>query len=221
MKTGWRALAARLAGKAKLALLIPLSLAMAATAADTVPQVTLATPGSTGTGDGTISRFTLRFSEDMVPLGDPRAPAPATNDCKLPASSRWVDTRTWVLEFERRCPAAAMPRSNCAPVSNRTRRAGRRHRERPRGSDRRPVARAPRSPSDCASSRPASCSSPTSAPPTAPRSAHRLARRIDGDLFDASARISAARHRDRTSPMPGCVAQSLDRARAEASGRRC
>ncbi|MCW5647804.1 MAG: alpha-2-macroglobulin, partial [Sphingopyxis sp.] len=84
---------------------MPLSLAMAATAtADTVPQVTLATPGSSGTGDGTITRFTLRFSEDMVPLGDPRAAAPATNDCKLPSTSRWVDTRTWVLEFDKPLP---------------------------------------------------------------------------------------------------------------------
>ncbi|MDZ3830771.1 MAG: MG2 domain-containing protein [Sphingopyxis sp.] len=101
----WRGLGERLAGKMRLALIIPLGIAMAATAAaDTVPQVTLATPGSSGTGDGTITRFTLRFSEDMVPLGDPRAKAPATNDCKLPASGRWVDTRTWVLEFERPLP---------------------------------------------------------------------------------------------------------------------
>ncbi|PKP87881.1 MAG: alpha-2-macroglobulin [Alphaproteobacteria bacterium HGW-Alphaproteobacteria-17] len=105
MGKGWRALAAGLAGKAKLALIVPLGLAMAATAtADTVPQVTLATPGSSGTGDGTITRFTLRFSEDMVPLGDPRAAAPATNDCKLPATGRWVDTRTWVLEFDKPLP---------------------------------------------------------------------------------------------------------------------
>ncbi len=105
MGKGWRALANRLAGKAKLALIVPLGIAMAATAAaDTVPQVTLATPGSSGTGDGTITRFTLRFSEDMVPLGDPRAKAPATNDCKQPADGRWVDTRTWVLEFEKPLP---------------------------------------------------------------------------------------------------------------------
>ena len=105
MGKGWRALGTWLTGKAKLALILPLTLAMAATAtADTVPQVTLATPGSSGTGDGTITRFTLRFSEDMVPLGDPRAPAPATNDCKLPSSSRWVDTRTWVLEFDKPLP---------------------------------------------------------------------------------------------------------------------
>ena len=55
MAIAWRALAGRLTGRraggfaarAKLALILPLGLAMAATAAaDTVPQVTLATPGS-------------------------------------------------------------------------------------------------------------------------------------------------------------------------------
>ncbi len=91
MGKGWRALTKRLAGKAKLALILPLGIAMAATAAaDTVPQVTLATPGSSGSGDGTITRFTLRFSEDMVPLGDPRAkrPPPTTaNNLRRAAGS--------------------------------------------------------------------------------------------------------------------------------------
>ncbi|GAA0862833.1 MG2 domain-containing protein [Sphingopyxis soli] len=104
MRHGWRALAKSCAGKVKLALIVPLGLALAAAGGDTVPQVTLATPGSSGTGDGTISRFTLRFSEDMVALGDPRARAPATHDCKVDATSRWVDTRTWVLEFEKSLP---------------------------------------------------------------------------------------------------------------------
>lgn len=104
MRHGWRALAKSCAGKVKLALIVPLGLALAAAGGDTVPQVTLATPGSSGTGDGTITRFTLRFSEDMVALGDPRAKAPATHDCKVDATSRWVDTRTWVLEFEKSLP---------------------------------------------------------------------------------------------------------------------
>src|SRR3546814_15195905 len=60
--------------------------------------------GSSGTGDGTITRFTLRFSEDMVPLGDPPAPAPATNDCNLPSSARCAATRTWVLAFDQTLP---------------------------------------------------------------------------------------------------------------------
>ena len=72
MRHGWRTLASSYAGKIKLALIVPLGLALVAAGGDTVPQVTLATPASAGTGDGTISRCTLRFSEDMVPLGDPR-----------------------------------------------------------------------------------------------------------------------------------------------------
>lgn len=104
MTTAWQGLGRWLAGRAKLALIVPLTLAIAATAADTVPQVILATPGSSGTGEGTVTRFTLRFSEDMVALGDPRAAAPATNDCKRPSTARWVDTRTWVLEFDAPLP---------------------------------------------------------------------------------------------------------------------
>ncbi len=108
MMRAWHGLASRLAGRARLALIVPLAMAMAATAADTVPRVILATPGSNGTGDGTITRFTLRFSEDMVPLGDPRAPAPATNDCKVPGDGRWVDTRTWVLQFDKPLPGGLL-----------------------------------------------------------------------------------------------------------------
>src|SRR3546814_2932428 len=104
MKQGWRVIANRLVGRMRLALIVPLAALLAAAGGDTVPQVTLATPGSSGTGDGTITRFTLRFSEDMVPLGDPRARAPATNDCKVAETSRWVDTRTWVLEFDAPLP---------------------------------------------------------------------------------------------------------------------
>ena len=90
---------------ARTAWLIPLALVTAAAGGDTVPQVILATPGSASAGDATINRFTLRFSEAMVPLGDPRAPAPATHDCPVPGQGRWVDNQTWVLEFNRPLPA--------------------------------------------------------------------------------------------------------------------
>jgi alpha-2-macroglobulin len=89
----------------RLAFLAPLALAAAAAGGDTVPQVVLATPGSASAGDATINRFTLRFSEDMVPLGDPRAAAPAKHNCPVPGKGRWADTRTWVLEFDRALPA--------------------------------------------------------------------------------------------------------------------
>ena len=88
-----------------LLLLTALSIAFGATAAaDTVPQVTLAVAGNDRTGAATINRFTLRFSAEMVALGDPRAAAPAYHDCKTPAKGRWIDTRTWVLEFDAPLP---------------------------------------------------------------------------------------------------------------------
>ncbi len=68
------------------------------------PEVTFAVPGSGGTNGGAINRFTIRFSEAMVPLGDPRAPAPATSTCPGAGASRWVDPQTWVLEFDRPLP---------------------------------------------------------------------------------------------------------------------
>jgi uncharacterized protein YfaS (alpha-2-macroglobulin family) len=71
---------------------------------DTGPQVTLAIPGSAGPGSGAIERFTLRFSEAMVPLGDPRATPAATSDCPVPATGRWVDQQTFVLDFDHALP---------------------------------------------------------------------------------------------------------------------
>jgi hypothetical protein len=49
---------------------LALALAPVAAVGDQTAQVVLATPG---TGDGAIERFTMRFSDDMVALGDPRA----------------------------------------------------------------------------------------------------------------------------------------------------
>lgn len=68
---------------------------------DTSPRVTLASPGI---ANGAIERFTLRFDQPMVPLGDPRAAAPATVECAVAGTGRWVDQRTWVHDF-----ASALP----------------------------------------------------------------------------------------------------------------
>ena len=88
----------------KLALPI-LLIAPLAARGDAPPQVTLATPGGAGQSSGAVERFTLRFSEAMVPLGDPRATAPATSDCPATTSEgRWVDPQTYVLEFGRALP---------------------------------------------------------------------------------------------------------------------
>lgn len=96
--SGWRG------GARRLALLGPLALLFAAAGGDVAPQVVLATAGSASAGDASVNRFTLRFSEDMVALGDPRAVAPAKHDCPVPGKGRWADTRTWVLEFDRAIP---------------------------------------------------------------------------------------------------------------------
>jgi alpha-2-macroglobulin len=71
---------------------------------ETRPQVVFATAGTGGTNGGAINRYTLRFSEAMVPLGDPRAPAPTTIKCGVPSTGRWADPQTFVYEFERPLP---------------------------------------------------------------------------------------------------------------------
>lgn len=81
---------------ARAVALLALALAPVAAWGDASPQVTLATPGM---GDGAIERYTLRFSQPMVPLGDPRAPAPVTVKCAVDGQGRWVDQQTYVHEF--------------------------------------------------------------------------------------------------------------------------
>jgi alpha-2-macroglobulin len=71
---------------------------------ETSPQVTFATPGSGGSSGGAINRFTMRFSEAMVPLGDPRAAPPANVACAVGNSGRWADPQTYIIEFERPLP---------------------------------------------------------------------------------------------------------------------
>ncbi len=60
------------------------------------PEVELATPG---VGDGAIERFTVRFTQPMVPLGNPQAASPFEVDCKAAGQGRWVDQQTFVHEF--------------------------------------------------------------------------------------------------------------------------
>ncbi|WP_157215433.1 alpha-2-macroglobulin family protein [Flavisphingomonas formosensis] len=79
-----------------------LALGPVAASGDTAPQVVMATPG---TGDyGTIDRFTVRFSDAMVPLGDPRAQGPFAVSCPTGGTGRWTDQTTYVYEFEKPLP---------------------------------------------------------------------------------------------------------------------
>ncbi|MCW3835153.1 alpha-2-macroglobulin [Sphingomonas canadensis] len=63
---------------------------------DNSPQVEMATPG---VGNGAIERFTVRFTQAMVPLGDPRAASPFEVTCPVAGEGRWVDQTTFVHEF--------------------------------------------------------------------------------------------------------------------------
>ncbi|HVI98134.1 MAG TPA: MG2 domain-containing protein [Sphingomonas sp.] len=68
---------------------------------DSGPQVVMASPGI---GDGAIERFTVRFNQAMVPLGDPRAASPFAVDCPVEGQGRWVDQTTFVHEFSKPLP---------------------------------------------------------------------------------------------------------------------
>ncbi|WP_271300917.1 alpha-2-macroglobulin family protein [Sphingomonas sp. CV7422] len=75
---------------------LALALAPVAAFGDNSAQVVLAQPGSGGQG-GAVERYTIRFNQPMVPLGDPRAAAPFTTACA--GTGRWVDPQTWVFDF--------------------------------------------------------------------------------------------------------------------------
>ncbi|HXH15717.1 MAG TPA: MG2 domain-containing protein [Sphingomonas sp.] len=84
-------------------LLVALAIVVAPVAAfggDT-PHVTLATPNIS---DGAITRFTVRFSDAIVPLGDPRAASPLKVECAIPGEGRWADPQTYVWDFAQPLP---------------------------------------------------------------------------------------------------------------------
>ncbi|MBO9621753.1 MAG: alpha-2-macroglobulin [Sphingomonas sp.] len=68
---------------------------------DNSPQVEMFTPG---VGEGAIERFTARFNQPMVALGDPRATGPFKAECPVAGEGRWVDQQTYVYEFANPLP---------------------------------------------------------------------------------------------------------------------
>lgn len=52
-----------------------------------------------------VRQVSVRFTHEMVPLGDPRLTEPFNIDCAEKGSGRWVDGRNWVYDFERDLPA--------------------------------------------------------------------------------------------------------------------
>ena len=71
---------------------------------DSRPGVTIAVPGNSASNKGAINRFTLRFSHQMVPLGDPRATPPATMKCAIASTGRWADQKTFIFDFAKDLP---------------------------------------------------------------------------------------------------------------------
>src|SRR5262245_64889732 len=48
-----------------------------------------------------VRQVRARFSEPMVPLGDPRESlAPFILNCREKGTARWVDSRNWVYDFD-------------------------------------------------------------------------------------------------------------------------
>ena len=54
-----------------------------------------------------VRQVTVRFSEAMVPFGDPRLNEPFEIDCPAKGTARWADSRNWIFDFEQDLPAGA------------------------------------------------------------------------------------------------------------------
>ncbi|MGQ0595535.1 MAG: MG2 domain-containing protein [Gammaproteobacteria bacterium] len=66
------------------------------------PQVESFAPQGTVKG---VRQVAARFSEPMVPFGDPRLSEPFAIDCPEAGKGRWADARNFVYDFERDLPA--------------------------------------------------------------------------------------------------------------------
>lgn len=65
-------------------------------------RVELFSPQGTVKG---VRQVTARFSEPMVPFGDPRLVEPFDIQCPERGTARWADAKNWVYDFERDLPA--------------------------------------------------------------------------------------------------------------------
>src|SRR3990172_6267530 len=52
-----------------------------------------------------VRQVTARFSDQMVPFGDPRLVEPFDIKCADKGRGRWADSRNWVYDIERDLPA--------------------------------------------------------------------------------------------------------------------
>jgi hypothetical protein len=73
-----------------------------------VPVLAQGTSVETFSPQGTakdVQQVFARFSEQMVPFGEPRAVEPFEIVCPEKGTAKWLDGRTWVFDFKRNLPA--------------------------------------------------------------------------------------------------------------------
>ncbi len=56
----------------------------------------------------TVRQVSVRFSEQMVPFGEPRIEDPFDISCPEKGKGRWADGRNWVYDFDRDLPAGVV-----------------------------------------------------------------------------------------------------------------
>ena len=87
----------------QLLLVFFLSYALASASESTAPSVLHFTPQGTVKN---VHQVTARFSQPMVPFGDPRSVAsPFEIDCSEEGTELWIDSRNWVYDFSGDLPA--------------------------------------------------------------------------------------------------------------------
>ena len=76
---------------------------VSSTYADDGPRVEMFSPQGTVKG---VRQVSVRFSEQMVPFGDPRGlMEPFDMVCPVKGTSRWADGKNWIFDFEKDLPA--------------------------------------------------------------------------------------------------------------------
>jgi uncharacterized protein YfaS (alpha-2-macroglobulin family) len=84
--------------------------------AEAPSPATVAAPAFSPLGSTkSVRQARARFATPMVALGDPRLPAPFTIDCAATGSARWVDSRTWVYDFDEDLPGGLRCRFTLQP----------------------------------------------------------------------------------------------------------
>ncbi|MCZ8154642.1 MAG: MG2 domain-containing protein [Leptospira sp.] len=63
-----------------------------------------------------VKQIQVRFSEPIVSIGDPRPKSDIFKiDCPFPGTGRWIDSSTWVYEFEKEMPGGAVCKFVASP----------------------------------------------------------------------------------------------------------